>query len=123
MARHQASMTQLNKMVTVIEYPPDLDDNVPVQHTISSLERLGIINTSVTQYKGKTVLPLIWNVDPDVPDYLLGDTMRLTQILLNLCSNAVKVSFFFLISLLLILVLIIFLCLFCFISFYLSFFF
>ncbi|KAI8078841.1 uncharacterized protein BX664DRAFT_269745 [Halteromyces radiatus] len=90
MARHQASMSQLNKMVYVVECPPDMDDNVPVQHTIASLERLGILPPLASQYKNKVLLPLIWNIDSDVPDYLMGDTMRLTQILLNLCSNAVK---------------------------------
>ncbi|KAI8340278.1 hypothetical protein BC941DRAFT_419982 [Chlamydoabsidia padenii] len=90
MARHQASMSQLNKMVYVAECPPDTDDNVSVQQTISSLERQGILPSSSSQYKGKALLPLIWNIDTDVPDYLIGDTMRLTQILLNLCSNAVK---------------------------------
>ncbi|CAO3587144.1 unnamed protein product [Absidia cylindrospora] len=90
MARHQASMSQLSKMVYVVEGPPDMDDNVPVQHTIASLERLGMLPSMTSQYKGKVLLPLIWNIDVDVPDYLMGDTMRLTQILLNLCSNAVK---------------------------------
>ncbi|ORZ17403.1 hypothetical protein BCR42DRAFT_31460 [Absidia repens] len=90
MARHQASMSQLSKMVYVVEGPPDMDDNVPVQHTIASLERLGMLPPMTSQYKGKVLLPLIWNIDVDVPDYLMGDTMRLTQILLNLCSNAVK---------------------------------
>jgi nitrogen-specific signal transduction histidine kinase len=62
----------------------------PIQHTINSLERMGALPPS--HYKGKVLLPLIWNIDMDVPDYLIGDTMRLTQILLNLCSNAVKVN-------------------------------
>ncbi|CAO3597602.1 unnamed protein product [Absidia cylindrospora] len=89
MARHQASMSQLNKMVYVVECPPDTDDNVSVQQTISSMERNGLLPLA-SQHKGKVLLPLIWNIDPDVPDYLAGDTMRLTQIILNLCSNAVK---------------------------------
>lgn len=90
MARHQASMSQLNKMVYVTECPPDIDDNLSIQQTIHSMERLGVLPPA--RYKGKVLLPLIWNIDMDVPDYLMGDTMRLTQILLNLCSNAVKVQ-------------------------------
>ncbi|KAG1055993.1 hypothetical protein G6F43_002084 [Rhizopus delemar] len=89
MARHQASMNQQNKFVHVLECPPDKDDNIPLPQLIQQLESNGTIKP-LTNKKGKTVLPIIWRVDPDVPDYFLGDTMRLTQIILNLLSNAVK---------------------------------
>lgn len=93
MARHQASMSQQNKVVYVLECPPDKDDNLPLPQLISQLENNGILLRPLLQNKkGKTVLPVIWKIDQDVPDHLLGDTMRLTQIMLNLCSNAVKVS-------------------------------
>ncbi|KAI9483615.1 MAG: histidine kinase-DNA gyrase B-and HSP90-like ATPase-domain-containing protein [Benjaminiella poitrasii] len=90
MARHQASMSQQNKVVYVLECPPDKDANIPLPQLISQLENKGILLRPLLNKKGKTVLPIIWKIDPDVPDYLLGDTMRLTQIMLNLCSNAVK---------------------------------
>jgi PAS domain S-box-containing protein len=35
-------------------------------------------------------LELSWSVDPEVPEYLKGDAMRLRQILINLSGNAVK---------------------------------
>ncbi|KAI8352106.1 hypothetical protein BD560DRAFT_226617 [Blakeslea trispora] len=90
MARHQASMSQQNKVVYVLECPPDKDDNVPLPQLISQLENSGVLLRPLLHKRGKTVLPVIWKIDPDVPDHLLGDTMRLTQIMLNLCSNAVK---------------------------------
>ncbi|KAI8047966.1 uncharacterized protein B0P05DRAFT_565088 [Gilbertella persicaria] len=90
MARHQASMSQQNKVVYVLECPPDKDDNVPLPQLISQLENSGVLLRPLLHKKGKTVLPVIWKIDPDVPDHLFGDTMRLTQIMLNLCSNAVK---------------------------------
>lgn len=92
MARHQASMSQQNKMVYVLECPADEDDNIPLPQLISQLENNGMLLRPLLHKKGKTVLPVIWKIDSDVPDHFLGDTMRLTQIMLNLCSNAVKVK-------------------------------
>lgn len=96
MARHQASMTQYNKLVCVLECPADVNDNIPLNQLINQLEKIdsaGYNNIVLSQHHTeKTVLPLLWKIDADVPDHLMGDTMRLTQILLNLCSNAVKVS-------------------------------
>ncbi|KAL9556777.1 hypothetical protein PS6_002171 [Mucor atramentarius] len=87
MARHQASMTQHNKLICVAECPPDINDNIPLNQLINQLELNQVLVRFDTE---KTVLPLLWKIDSDVPDYLTGDSMRLTQILLNLCSNAVK---------------------------------
>lgn len=91
MARHQASMTQQGKVVSVFEYPQHVHDQLPLRQMISELERANFLPTRKSHHSGKTRLPLLWRIDADVPDILMGDTMRLTQILLNLCSNAVKV--------------------------------
>ncbi|KAI7884689.1 hypothetical protein K492DRAFT_158092 [Lichtheimia hyalospora FSU 10163] len=90
MARHQASMTQQGKVVSVFEYPQHVHDQLPLRQMISELERVNFLPTRKSHHSGKTRLPLLWRIDADVPDILMGDTMRLTQILLNLCSNAVK---------------------------------
>ncbi|KAI9244519.1 hypothetical protein EDC94DRAFT_530843 [Helicostylum pulchrum] len=92
MARHQASMTQYNKLVCVAECPAEVNDNVPLKQLVNQLEKIDPLNNLIVpQHRtSKTVLPLLWKIDSDVPDHLMGDTMRLTQILLNLCSNAVK---------------------------------
>ncbi|MCX6181501.1 MAG: response regulator [Bacteroidetes bacterium] len=55
-----------------------------LRDTISSVERV---------LKGKADekrIKLIINVDPEVPQHLLGDSNRLYQVLMNLVSNAVK---------------------------------
>lgn len=96
MARHQASMTQYNKLVCVAECPAEVNDNIPLNQLVNQLEIIDPHHHAIVpqQNTTKTVLPLLWKIDSDVPDHLMGDTMRLTQILLNLCSNAVKVNNF-----------------------------
>ena len=39
---------------------------------------------------GEKGLELIFNLDPDVPEVLVGDPLRLNQVLINLANNAVK---------------------------------
>jgi signal transduction histidine kinase len=51
------------------------------------LQRVVSIVGVSAQAKG---LPLRWQQDADVPRRLVGDAMRLEQVLVNLCSNAVK---------------------------------
>lgn len=87
-------MTQYNKLVCVAECPAEVNDNVPLKQLVNQLEKIDPFNNLIVpQHRtSKTVLPLLWKIDSDVPDHLMGDTMRLTQILLNLCSNAVKVK-------------------------------
>jgi diguanylate cyclase (GGDEF)-like protein len=51
------------------------------------LEQLAVFFSEPVSKKG---LELLFHVRPDVPTELLGDEMRLTQVLTNLMSNAVK---------------------------------
>ena len=36
------------------------------------------------------ILPLLWSIDHNVPEHLLGDITRLRQVLINLCTNSLK---------------------------------
>ncbi len=51
------------------------------------LDSLSNMISAKTQEKG---LEFVFDIDPDFPQGLVGDPLRLGQILLNLCSNAVK---------------------------------
>jgi len=53
----------------------------------SVLEQLSSLVTMRAQEKG---LEFVLSADPNLPDGLVGDPLRLGQILLNLCGNAVK---------------------------------
>ena len=48
------------------------------------------LTTMVGQRAHEKGLELVFDVDPAIPGELIGDAMRLGQILINLCSNAVK---------------------------------
>ncbi|MDC7232584.1 MAG: transporter substrate-binding domain-containing protein [Spirochaetales bacterium] len=56
-----------------------------------SLEEVFDSLSNLISYKTENRgLELIFDIHPDVPLFLKGDPLRLSQILLNLCSNAVK---------------------------------
>lgn len=51
------------------------------------MHETGILLSSNLQHKH---LEIIYQIDEDVPTYLIGDSLRLRQILLNLAGNAIK---------------------------------
>ncbi|KAF9918771.1 hypothetical protein BX616_005780 [Lobosporangium transversale] len=64
----------VSRSISVIEWPHDMDDLGPFSD-------IG---------EETNVLPLLWSIDPDVPEHLLGDITRLRQVLINLCTNSLK---------------------------------
>jgi two-component system, sensor histidine kinase and response regulator len=58
--------------------------------TFSLDEVLKNVRDIVGELAEQKRLPLIFAVEPNVPKYLLGDPLRLGQILINLINNAVK---------------------------------
>jgi len=48
------------------------------------------VSTALELRAGDKGLEFLTSIDPDIPRWLIGDPLRLRQVLLNLCSNAVK---------------------------------
>jgi two-component system sensor histidine kinase/response regulator len=62
-----------------------------IEHTDFELEKLFAgIATFIAEKTSSKGLELVFDVAPDVPRNLNGDSLRIGQILLNYCSNAIK---------------------------------
>jgi len=64
---------------------------LPVEHTELELEKvMETVSNLIAEKTAEKGLELIFNVEKGTPNYLLGDPLRLGQILVNYANNAVK---------------------------------
>jgi len=49
-----------------------------------------VINIIMTKTREKENLEVLFHIDPNVPFFMVGDSLRLGQVLVNLCDNAIK---------------------------------
>jgi CheY-like chemotaxis protein len=59
--------------------------NFDLTETLNNLATMVIVKA-----QEKENLEVLFNIDPQVPHFLVGDPLRLHQVLLNLCDNAIK---------------------------------
>jgi len=60
------------------------------KNNFSVKEIFKVLNEMLTEKAKEKNLELVFKCDEDVPDVLLGDSTRLTQIIINLAGNAIK---------------------------------
>jgi two-component system, sensor histidine kinase SagS len=93
---------QLNKVVYSSEILMGLIDDIldfskieagklDIEHIEFSVEDLfANVLANITNRAADKNIKLGFNVNPTLPAYLIGDPLRISQLLLNLCSNAIK---------------------------------
>ncbi len=88
---HAAGATLLNVINDVLDFSKIEAGKLRLEQTTFTLDEvLDSVITYVAQKAQEKGLELILQVSPDVPQDLLGDSLRLGQILTNLLGNAVK---------------------------------
>ena len=60
------------------------------EQTFSLPDLMADVQVIVTAYVGSKSVELAFDMAPGLPKHLIGDSLRLKQILINLCGNAVK---------------------------------
>jgi len=66
-------------------------DRLELEHEPFDLEEVfGAVSNMVSMRAHEKGLEMLFRIAPDVPMHLVGDALRLQQVLVNLCTNAVK---------------------------------
>lgn len=84
----KALLTIINDILDFSKIESGKMDIIPVEYEPMSIIN-DISNILVTRLKDKNV-ELILDISPDIPHKLLGDNIRIKQVLLNIANNAVK---------------------------------
>ena len=88
---HTAANTLISIINDVLDFSKIEAGKLDIEETEFTLESVLEATSSVTAMKAEEKgLEIAYEVAPDVPERLIGDSLRLGQILINLVSNAVK---------------------------------
>ena len=81
-------LTIINDILDISKLESGKQEIIPVRYHVSSLlvDVISIIKTRTTKH----TIAFIVNIDANTPSELIGDELRIKQILVNLLSNAVK---------------------------------
>jgi two-component system sensor histidine kinase/response regulator len=88
---HTAANTLISIINDVLDFSKIEAGKLDIEETEFTLESVLESTSSVTAMKAEEKgLEIVYEVASDVPERLIGDSLRLGQILINLVSNAVK---------------------------------
>lgn len=90
---HQAAGSLLNIINDILDFSKIEANKLTVEHIEFDLDEVLTQLSNVIGFKvEENSMRLIYDIATDCPRYFLGDPLRLGQILLNYCNNAVKFS-------------------------------
>jgi two-component system sensor histidine kinase/response regulator len=88
---HTAANTLISIINDVLDFSKIEAGKLDLEETEFALESVLESTASVTAMKAEEKgLEIVYEVAPDVPERLVGDSLRLGQVLINLVNNAVK---------------------------------
>ncbi|MGL4613204.1 MAG: ATP-binding protein, partial [Shewanella sp.] len=90
---HQAAGSLLDIINDILDFSKIEANKLTVEHIEFDLDEVLSQLANVIGFKVEEKnMTLIYDIAPDCPRYFIGDPLRLGQVLLNYCNNAVKFS-------------------------------
>ncbi|MCP4406151.1 MAG: response regulator [bacterium] len=86
-----SSQTLLKLLNDILDFSKIEAGHIELEHNPFDLERtiMTVAGTMASRAYNKGV-EFFWEIEPDVPHYLIGDSLRLQEIIMNLVGNAIK---------------------------------
>ncbi|GAB2872460.1 hypothetical protein GCM10027277_47180 [Pseudoduganella ginsengisoli] len=86
-----AARTLLGLLNDILDFSKVEAGKLELEHAPFSMDRLlRELSVILSAYTGGKPVEVVFDVDPQLPHWLQGDSLRLQQVLLNLCGNAIK---------------------------------
>jgi signal transduction histidine kinase/DNA-binding response OmpR family regulator/HPt (histidine-containing phosphotransfer) domain-containing protein len=86
-----AARTLLGLLNDILDFSKVEAGKLELEHAPFSMDRmLRELSVILSAYTGGKPVEVVFDVDPQLPHWLRGDPLRLQQVLLNLCGNAIK---------------------------------
>jgi len=88
---HQSALSLLTIIDDILDFSKIESGKMELERTpLSVRDIIENIGSNLSSSAARKQIELLIFIDPDIPDWLIGDPHRLSQIILNLGSNAIK---------------------------------